>query len=117
MKGNLLKKIGAIATTVAMIASVSVTGFAAGVVYNTEAEGAQDITGKPIMATETDTAGIYKVEIPYKSNVANTIGVTMLSYASTGNGTSLEANQTTYGKVCRLLALTRLTQVMLTIIQ
>lgn len=105
MKGNLLKKIGAIATTVAMIASVSVTGFAAGVVYNTEAEGAQDITGKPIMATETDTAGIYKVEIPYKSNVANTIGVTMLSYASTGNGTSLEANQTTYGEGMQIVGI------------
>lgn len=76
MKGNLLKKIGAIATTVAMIASVSVTSFA-NVSYN----GA-DLAGKPIMAEETTTAGIYKVEIPYKSTVANTIGVTMLSYAA-----------------------------------
>ena len=104
MKGNLLKKIGAVATTVAMIASVSVTGFAAGVVYNTGADGAQDITGKPIMATETTTDGIYEVKIPYVSEVNNTIGVTMLAYAD-ANHTNLTDDDKSYEEGMKIVGI------------
>ena len=95
MKGNLLKKIGAIATTVAMIASVSVTGFAA---YETEVEGVKlngsisvtewnTATDQP--ATEKAPTGIYKVDVPYISGVNNTIGITMLSYSAGTSGTDI----------------------------
>ena len=90
MKGkSLFKKIGAIATTAAMLASVGVTGFATepkpagdndnkGIIVNAPTVTEWDVTNN-VAAT---TTGVYKVDVSYETDtdVTNSIGVTMLAY-------------------------------------
>ena len=111
MKGkSLFKKIGAIATTAAMLASVGVTGFAAGTVeYNGTAPSV-------IVGTETKDAtgigtGIYEVKIPYKEvNSNNTIGVTMLAYAQE-NHSSITNKDTAYTSAMKIVGVDQINAV------
>lgn len=95
MKGkSLFKKIGAIATTAAMLASVGVTGFATdpkpagdndnkGIIVNAPTVTEWDVTNN---VAATTTTGVYKVEVSYgtDTDVINGIGVTMLAYGGEG---------------------------------
>lgn len=78
MKGNLFKRIGAMATTVAMVASLGVTAFAANDVTTDAAGTSGIIVGTPVAGKD----GIYKITIPYTADGTYDIGVTMLAYGT-----------------------------------
>lgn len=79
-QNNLLKKVGSVVTTAAMLASLGTTGFAAnGEVLQS---GSLGITG--VTVTQSKTSSVYDVKVDYSTNnITNNIGVTMLTYAKT----------------------------------
>lgn len=98
MKGNsLFKKIGAIATTAAMLASLGVTGFAANSPSSSNANTGVRV-GTPTVTPVDGKAGLYEVSVDYTVTATHEIGVTMLAYAST-LGTSLGEDAVTSGYV------------------
>ncbi len=67
---KLLKKLGAIVTAVAMLASVGVTGFAV---------AEEDVTA-PVV-TPASTEGVFEITIPSVGTDSDEIGVTLMAYA------------------------------------
>lgn len=77
-QNNLLKKVGSVVTTAAMLASLGTTGFAAAVIQNGDL-GITDVT-----VSQVGTSPVYDVTVQYNTEgVTNNIGVTMLTYAKT----------------------------------
>lgn len=102
MKGNsLFKKIGAIATTTAMLASLGVTGFAATNSPSSSNANTGVTVGTPTVTSVEGKAGLYEVSVGYTVTAGATheIGVTMLAYASTTLGESLGEGHVTSGYV------------------
>lgn len=82
-QNNLLKKVGSVVTTAAMLASLGTTGFA-----DNADKGYQEGNGiniKSVTVTQvakSDT--LFNVEVEYEGDATNNIGVTMLTYAKHG---------------------------------
>ena len=76
---NLLKRIGSVVTTAAMLATLGTTGFAANPYEHSLAEGNIKITN---VTRDAKDNGVYEFTINYESEAdkMNSIGVTMLTY-------------------------------------
>ena len=80
---NLLKKVGSVITTAALLATLGTTAFAGGVDVKKEvAEGGNvNITG----VTATDKGNdVYEIKVDYTTTIDNKVGMTMLTYRASG---------------------------------
>lgn len=80
---NLLKKVGSVITTAALLATLGTTAFADGVDVKKEvAEGGNvNITG----VTATDKGNdVYEIKVDYTTTIDNKVGMTMLTYRASG---------------------------------
>lgn len=80
---NLLKKVGSVMTTAALLATLGTTAFADGVDVKKEvAEGGNvNITG----VTATDKGNdVYEIKVDYTTTIDNKVGMTMLTYRASG---------------------------------
>ena len=80
---NLLKKVGAVMTTAALLATLGTTAFADGVDVKKEvaAGGNVSITG----VTATDKGNdVYEIKVDYTTTIDNKVGMTMLTYRASG---------------------------------
>lgn len=101
---NLLKRIGSVVTTAAMLATLGTTGFAADPYEHSLAEGNIKITN---VTRDAKDNGVYEFTINYESDAdkMNSIGVTMLTYVmksgdnlSLGSGSTVENSKYDGGK-------------------
>lgn len=84
-QNNLLKKVGSVVTTAAMLASLGTTGFAADNADKSFKEG-NGINIKSVKVTQVANSDtLFDVEVEYEGTATNNIGVTMLTYAKHGS--------------------------------
>lgn len=83
---NLLKKVGSVITTAALLATLGTTAFAAG--ENVSTKPGKGISITSVTTTKVDDNGLYNVKVEYATTVDNVTGMTMLAYRakdSSGN--------------------------------
>ena len=83
---NLLKKVGSVITTAALLATLGTTAFADGENVSTKPGTGISITS--VTTTKVDDNGLYNVKVEYATTVDNVTGMTMLAYRakdSSGN--------------------------------
>lgn len=78
---NLLKRIGSVVTTAAMLATLGTTGFAYELTDGKVTGVGSDITISRVKVESTNTDNVYEVTANYKANNAQNVGVTMLTYS------------------------------------
>lgn len=83
---NLLKKVGSVITTAALLATLGTTAFADG--ENVSTKPGKGISITSVTTTKVDDNGLYNVKVEYATTVDNVTGMTMLAYRakdSSGN--------------------------------
>lgn len=84
---NLLKRIGSVVTTAAMLATLGTTGFAYELTDGNVTGVGSDITINKVKVESTNTDNVYEVTANYKANNAQNVGVTMLTYSMASRNT------------------------------
>ncbi len=82
---NLLKKVGSVITTAALLATIGTTAFADG--ENVSTKPGKGISITSVTTTKVDDNGLYNVKVEYTTTEDNVTGMTMLAYrAKDGSG-------------------------------
>lgn len=84
---NLLKRIGSVVTTAAMLATLGTTGFAYELTDGNVTGVGSDITISKVKVESTNADNVYEVTANYKANNAQNVGVTMLTYSMASRNT------------------------------
>ena len=80
---NLLKRIGSVVTTAAMLATLGTTGFAYNPTNGITGSGTDITINSVSVAPVTGATDVYKVTAGYTATKEQSVGVTMLTYAMT----------------------------------